>query len=166
MEAVNGASMFGLSKPRIFEIGVAVLLTLAALVLVGWTAWAAEAELQISDGWARSTGPKGRMTAAYFTVSNAGTEADTLKAARSPKAKSVEVHETTITADGVMQMRHVHDGLAVPAGGALVLKPGGAHLMIMGLEEALEAGTELPLSLEFARAGLIEVSVPVQQNAP
>jgi len=158
--------MFGLSKPRIFEIGVAVLLTLAALVLVGWTAWAAEAELQITEGWARSTGPKGRMTAAYFTVSNAGTEADTLKAARSPKAKSVEVHETTITADGVMQMRHVHDGLAVPAGGALVLKPGGAHLMIMGLGEALEAGTELPLSLEFARAGLIEVSVPVQQNAP
>lgn len=158
--------MYGLSKPRIFEIGVALMLTAAALVFVGWTVWAAEAQLRVADAWMRPTVGAGRTTAAYMTVANSAGEDDTLKSARSAKAKAVEIHETTMNDDGVMQMRHVEDGLVVPAGSSLVLKPAGAHIMVMGLDDALAVGDELALTLEFARAGIIEVSVPVRASGP
>ena len=159
--------MYGLSKPRIFEIGVALLLTVAALVFVGWTVWAAEvAQLRVADAWMRPTVGAGRTTAAYMTIANNGNEDDTLKSARSARAKAVELHETTMTDDGVMQMRHVEDGFVIPAGGSLILKPAGAHIMVMGLDDALAVGDELAFTLEFARAGVIEVSIPVKADGP
>ena len=159
--------MFGLARLRIIEIGVAVLLTLAAILFVGLTVWAAEmAQIDVADAWARPTVGSGRMSAAYMTIANNGPAADRLKSARTAKAKSVELHQTTMTADGVMQMRPVEDGLPVEAGSSLVLQPGGAHFMLVGLEDALEAGQELVLTLEFAKAGLIDVVVPVSATAP
>jgi copper(I)-binding protein len=101
-----------------------------------------------------------------MTIANKGDADDTLKSARTPKAKTVELHQTTVTADGVMQMRKVEDGLPVEAGASLVLKPGGAHLMLLGLEDALKAGEELVLTLEFANAGAVDVVVPVSATAP
>jgi periplasmic copper chaperone A len=159
--------MFGLARLRIIEIGVALLLTLAAILFVGLTVWAAEmAHVDVADAWARPTVGSGRMSAAYMTIANKGATDDRLKSARTPKAKAVELHQTTMTADGVMQMRPVEDGLPVEAGSSLVLRPGGAHFMLLGLEDALEAGQELVLTLEFAKAGLIDVVVPVSATAP
>jgi copper(I)-binding protein len=159
--------MFGLARLRIIEIGVALLLTLAAILFVGLTVWAAEmAQIDVADAWARPTVGSGRMSAAYMTIANKGATDDRLKSARTPKAKSVELHQTTMTADGVMQMRPVEDGLPVEAGSSLVLQPGGAHFMLLGLEDALEAGQDLVLTLEFAKAGLIDVVVPISATAP
>jgi periplasmic copper chaperone A len=159
--------MFGLARLRIIEIGVALLLTLAAILFVGLTVWAAEmAQIDVADAWARPTVGSGRMSAAYMTIANNGTTDDQLKSARTPKAKSVELHQTTMTANGVMQMRPVEGGLPVEAGSSLVLRPGGAHFMLVGLEDALEAGQDLVLTLEFAKAGLIDVVVPVSATAP
>jgi hypothetical protein len=159
--------MFGLTKIRIVEIGVALLLTLAALLFVGLTVWAAEiVRIEVAGAWARPTVGQGRMSAAYMTIANKGDTDDTLKSARTPKAKAVELHQTTMTADGVMQMRKVEDGLPVEAGASLVLEPGGAHLMLLGLEDALKAGEELVLTLEFANAGAVDVVVPVSATAP
>ena len=159
--------MFGLTRIRIVEIGVALLLTLAAILFVGLTVWAAEmAEIEVAGAWARPTAGPSRMSAAYMTIANNGPAPDRLKSARTPKAKSVELHQTTMTADGVMQMRQVEDGLPVEAGSSLVLEPGGAHFMLLGLEDALEAGQELILTLEFANAGLVDVVVPVSATAP
>jgi copper(I)-binding protein len=159
--------MFGLTRLRIVEIGVALLLTLAALLLVGLTVWAAEiAQIEVAGAWARPTGGQSRISAAYMTIANKGDAGDMLKSARTPKAEAVELHQTTMTAAGVMQMRKVEDGLPVEAGGSLALKPGGAHFMLLGLEDALEAGEELILTLEFAKAGAVEVVVPVSANAP
>lgn len=157
--------MFGLTRNRMIEIGVALLLTLAALLFVGLTVWAEEARMRVSDAWARPTIGEGRNTAAYMTIANEGAEDDLLKSARAEKAQSVELHQTTMTADGVMQMRKVEDGLPVPAGATLALKPGGAHLMVFGLAEGLAAGEQLKLTLEFARAGAVEVVVPVSAPA-
>jgi copper(I)-binding protein len=159
--------MFGLARLRIIEIGVALLLTLAAILFVGVTVWAAEmVQIDVADAWARPTVGSGRMSAAYMTIANKGPTDDRLKSARTPRAKSVELHQTTMTADGVMQMRPVKDGLPVEAGSSLVLQPGGAHFMLLGLEEALEAGQDLVLTLEFAKAGLIDVVVPISATAP
>ena len=159
--------MFGLTRLRIVEIGVALLLTLAALLFVGLTVWAAEmARIEVAVAWARPTVGQGGISAAYMTIANKGHTGDMLKSARTPKAKAVELHQTTMTADGVMQMRKVEDGLPVEAGSSLVLEPGGAHFMLLGLEDALKVGEELILTLEFANAGSVDVFVPVSADAP
>lgn len=158
--------MFGLSRLRAVEIGVALLLTLAALLFVALRAWAEERSIQVSDAWARPTAGQSTTSAAYMTVANAGDTVDMLKGASTPKAKSVELHQTTMTADGVMQMRQVKDGLAIEGGKVIELKPGGAHLMLLGLDGALNAGDTLPLTLEFAKAGAIEVVVTIGADGP
>jgi copper(I)-binding protein len=159
--------MFGLAKLRIIEIGVALLLTLAALLFVGLTVWAAEiARIEVAGAWARPTIGQGRTSAAYMTIANKGDTRDMLKSARTPKAKAVELHQTTMTADGVMQMRKVEGAVPIEAGASLVLKPGGTHLMLLGLEDALRAGEELILTLEFVNAGVVDVVVPVSASAP
>lgn len=160
-------SMFGLSKLRIVEIGVALLLTLAALIFVGITVWAAEAaRMEIAGAWARPTVGENKIGVAYMTIVNGGADADRLNGARTPKAAAVELHQTTMTADGVMQMRKLDDGLPIEAGASLELSPGGAHLMLLGLEEPLQAGEELVLTLEFAKAGAVDVVVPVSASGP
>lgn len=160
-------AMFRLSKPRWIEIGVALVLTLAALLFVVWKVWAAESGgVSVTDAWVRPTIGEGRITAAYMTITNDSNRDDVLQSARSPKAKAVELHKTTMTADGVMQMREVKDGLPIAAGGSVELAPGKFHLMVMGLDEALAAGGTLPLTLEFAKSGPMEVTVPVSATAP
>ena len=159
--------MFGLTKLRIVEIGVALLLTLAALLFVGLTVWAAEiARIEVAGAWARPTIGQGTTSAAYMTIANKGDRGDMLKSARTPKAKAVELHQTTMTADGVMQMRKIEGAVPIEAGASLVLKPGGTHLMLLGLEDALRAGEELILTLEFVNAGAVDVVVPVRAIAP
>jgi copper(I)-binding protein len=159
--------MFGLTRLRIVEIGVALLLTLAAILFVGLTVWAAEiARINVADAWARPTIGEGRSSAAYMTIANNSDAVDMLESARTPKAKSVELHQTTMTADGVMQMRKIDGAVPIEAGASLVLKPGGAHLMLFGLEDALKAGEKLILTLQFTKAGAVEVVVPVSASAP
>lgn len=155
-----------LSRLRLIEIGVALLLTVAALLFVGLTVWAAEGSgLHVADAWARPTIGKGRTSAGYMKIMNHSEADDTLVGARSPKAESVELHQTSMTADGIVQMREVEGGLPVAAGGTLELAPGGTHLMIMGLDEALEAGGELPVTLEFSKTGSLDIVIPVRAKA-
>ena len=144
------------------EIGLALALTLAAFLFVALAVWAEEGNgIALSEAWARPTMGEGRITAAYVTIQNLGTDADTLRGASSPKAKRVEIHETEMTDQGVMKMRPVEDGLALPAGETVTLKPGGKHIMIMGLDGELAKGAILPLTLDFDVAGQVEVAVPV-----
>jgi copper(I)-binding protein len=159
--------MFGLSKLRLFEIGVALLLTLAAVIFVGLTVWAAETgRISVADAWARPTIGQSGTTAAYMTIANQGNTADVLKRVRSKKVKSIEMHQATVAADGVVQMRKVEGGLPIDAGASLVFEPGGTHLMLVGLEDALNAGEQLLLTLEFDRAGPVDVLVPVSAAGP
>lgn len=159
-------AMVRVTRLRLIEIGVAIVLTMAALLFVAWTAWAASPEtISVTEAWARPTIGKGRTTAAYMTLTNTGETDDVLKAVTSPKAASVEIHETKMTDEGVMQMRPLDEGLPIPAGGTAMLKPGGLHVMVMGLEDGLDEGSELPLTLEFTNADPIEIMVPVQKGA-
>lgn len=156
--------MFGLSKVRTAEIAVALLLTLAAL-LFAFRVWAEEGALSVSDAWARPTAGQSTTTAAYLTIANKGKDADVLKSASTPKAASVELHQTTMNAEGVVQMRPVKDGLPVEAGKTLELKPGATHFMLLGLDGALKEGDTLPFTLEFAKAGAVQVQIPVKAQA-
>ena len=154
-----------LTRTRMVEIGVAVLLTLAALAFIGLTVWAAEPGLHVANAWARPSLGKTDVSAAYMNIVNDG-EADRLNSARSELVEAIEMHQTTMSEDGAMQMRKVEGGLPVPAQGTLAFAPGGTHLMLVGLKQPLEEGGELPMTLEFERAGAIAVRVPIRAAAP
>ena len=77
-----------------------------------------------------------------------------------PNAADVEVHEMTMT-DGVMKMRRLQTGLEIKPGQSVELKPGGYHLMVVGLKEALKDGQTVKGTLVFEKAGTIEVEYGV-----
>jgi copper(I)-binding protein len=116
-------------------------------------------DITIAHPWTRAAAA-GANGAAYMTLRNAGREADQLVAGSTPVARTVELH-THIRDGEVMRMRQVRD-IALPAGQAVRLRPGGLHVMLIGLAEPLRAGAEMPLTLRFARAGEVTVQLEIQ----
>lgn len=98
--------------------------------------------------------------AGYMMIINEGDTPDRLVAARADFPR-VEVHEI-VEQDDVMRMQHLVDGLEIPAGGMVMLEPGGYHVMFMGVSEAFEVGDEIPVTLVFEQAGEIEVVFNVE----
>ena len=76
-------------------------------------------------------------------------------------AGEVQFHTVDMT-DGVMRMRQLEDGLEVPPGGSVTLKPGSFHIMLMQLKQPLRQGEAVPVSLTFEKAGTVEVELTVQ----
>lgn len=117
-------------------------------------------QITISHPWARASAGMARNGAAFMTVTNKGGDDDKLVAAKADLADSTELH--THVKDGeVMRMRPV-DSVAVPAGKTSELKPGGDHVMFIGLHKPLEAGQHFPLVLTFEKAGQVTVDIEVQ----
>jgi len=116
--------------------------------------------LQISGGFSRATLPNAPVGGGFMTITNTGTEDDTLIGASSPVAGHMEVHEMAMQGD-VMKMRELTDGLPIPAGQTVVLKPGGFHVMFMGLKQPLVEGETIMVTLKFAKAGEVEVPLVV-----
>ncbi len=115
----------------------------------------------LKDPFTRAT-PTGADTGgAFVTITNDGRDADRLVSASSPAAKSVELHET-VDDNGVMKMEPRPEGWEIPAGGTLELKPGGKHIMLIGLTAPLEAGKKIQMTLNFEKAGAKTIDVPVQ----
>ncbi|MBD9525803.1 copper chaperone PCu(A)C [Paracoccus sp. PAR01] len=117
-------------------------------------------DLTITQGYSRATPPGAPVGGGFLTVANGGAEADRLVAATSPAAKKVEIHEMAMEGD-VMKMRQLPEGVEIPAGTSVELKPGGLHLMLMGLEHPLVEGDSLPLTLTFEKAGKVDLSLKV-----
>jgi len=139
-------------------------LVFVAALMAASTAFAQagdNAKIVVQEPWARAT-PSGAMSgAAYMTIDNKSTAADRLTGVASEVAAKVQVHEMKVV-NGVMQMRELADGLAIPAGKSVTLKPGSYHVMLMGLKKPLVAGQSFPLTLTFAKAGTISVTVPIK----
>jgi copper(I)-binding protein len=117
--------------------------------------------LEIGHPWARAT-PKGAtIGGGYLKITNTGAEADRLVGGSSSVAGRFEVHEMA-TVDGVMKMRPVTGGLEIKPGQTVELKPGGFHIMLMGLKQPLEAGQTVKGTLTFERAGTVEIEYKVE----
>lgn len=115
-------------------------------------------DLTIDPGWARASAtPAAKAGAAFFVIHNKGGNDDVLIGARSEVGGKTEVH-THKHENGVMKMMPAGD-VVVPAGGMAMMKPGGLHVMLMGLHGPLKEGEHFMVTLEFAKAG--EVAVPV-----
>lgn len=130
----------------------------AALLLASCNAASADPDIAIQDPWARATVAGQTGTAAYLTIVNNGGPDRLLSV--STAAAEASLHSTSM-ADGVMRMRPV-DGIDVPANGTVELKPGGMHVMLMGLKQPLEAGATLPLELRFQKSGNRQVEAAVR----
>ncbi|WP_309083840.1 DUF1775 domain-containing protein [Chelativorans sp.] len=117
-------------------------------------------ELRIAEPWARAMLPGQPTGGAYMTIRNDGSEADRLVAVTSPAAGKVEIHTMEMKGE-VMVMRPLEGGLEIPAGGSAELEPGGLHLMFLEVSAPFAEGTEVPVTLEFEKAGKVDLSLPV-----
>ena len=116
-------------------------------------------QLEVSNAWARATPAKAENGAAYVTI--VSPTPDRLLSASSPVAKKAELH-TMEMAGMVMKMRPIA-GLDIPAGQPVALKPGGEHIMLIGLQQPLREGQSFTLTLNFEKAGARTVSVAVEK---
>jgi periplasmic copper chaperone A len=118
-------------------------------------------KIAIAHPYARATAPGQPAGGGFLKLENKG-DADRLLSASASVAGSVELHTMSMEGD-VMRMRQV-DAIALPAGKTVELKPGGLHIMFMGLKAPLKAGDSFPMTLKFEKAG--EVTVNVKVEAP
>jgi copper(I)-binding protein len=139
----------------ILPAAAAVILTAAALISFARS----EEQLVVLSAWARATPPGASVGAVYVTLENRSGADDALVGASTSAAGSVSIHET-VEENGVATMRPL-DAVTVPAGGALEMRPGGAHLMLMDLSKPLAEGETMPLTLTFEKAGDMAIEVTV-----
>ena len=141
-----------------------------AAAIIGAGSWGAQAhgasagDISIGHPFATPTPAGMHAGGAYIaTLENRGKQADRLLRAATPVAGRVELHTMALDASGVMRMREQAD-IPLPPGAVLKMRPGqGYHLMLMELKQPLKEGDTFPLTLEFERAGKVEVKVYVQR---
>ena len=117
--------------------------------------------ITVEQAWARAT-PRGALTgAAYMMLINNGAFADRLLSATTPVADQIQFHRQT-EVNGVSRMREVHN-VELSPGGKITFKPGDMHMMIVGIKQPLKEGQSFPLTLQFEKAGNIDVTVPIEK---
>ena len=139
-----------------------LILSAAALALASAFAHAHSfklGDIDIGHPYARVTAAGQPTGGGYLSLDNKGRE-DKLVSATAAVSASVELHSMSMEGD-VMRMRQV-DGIALPTGKKVELKPGGFHLMFVGLKAPLKAGDKFPMTLKFEKAGEVEVMVNVE----
>jgi copper(I)-binding protein len=140
------------------EVLVAIALTLAAAFASVTGAFAGD--VMVMNAYARASAtPMAKAGAAYLSVMNHGTEADRLMSISTPAAARAELHTTVMEGD-VMKMEAVGP-LEVAPMATVDMKPGGMHVMLMGLKAPLKEGEKIELVLTFEKAGEVKVEVPV-----
>ena len=145
-------------RRRFLELATAISLTLAAILASADGVSASS--VMIMQAFARASAtPTASSAAAYVSLMNHGAEADRLLSVSTPAARSAEIHKTEMV-DGVMKMAPAGP-LALPMHGTLEMKPGGYHIMLMGLVGPLKKGDEIEITLTFEKAGEVKVKVPV-----
>jgi len=133
---------------------------LAAAILMGLSTPSFAGDISVEGVWARASAGMARAGAAFMTIKNTG-DADKLVAAKANVSKRAELH-THLHENGMMKMRQVKS-VAVPAKGMAMLKPGGDHVMFMGLSAPFIEGESFPLTLVFEKAGEVNVNVMIKK---
>jgi periplasmic copper chaperone A len=117
--------------------------------------------LQIGKPWSRAT-PKGaKVAGAYMTITNKGAAPDRLVGGSTSAASGFEVHSMVMD-QGVAKMRPVEGGLEIKPGETVELKPGSFHVMLTGLKQPLEKGQKVKATLEFEKAGKVDIEYAVE----
>ena len=124
---------------------------LAILIVAAGCSGGDSAGLSVDDPWARPN-PNVATNAAFFmTLTNTGDVEERLVSAQTDACRVIELHESVMS-DGVMSMQQLSDGMVIPAGGTVLLQPGGLHVMCIDKLVDFTEGDEIELNLEFVDA--------------
>jgi copper(I)-binding protein len=116
--------------------------------------------VEITKAWLRATPPSAMAAGGYLVITNNTDNDDTLIGVEFSQAGKSEIHEMRMN-DGVMEMRPHKQGIKIPAGETITLKPGGFHLMFMGMKSQLKDGQNYRVKLTFIHSGAMEIDFPV-----
>jgi len=141
-----------------------LLLIPAILLSLASAAWAGSETIHIVDANARPTPPGVTAGVVYLVLMNHGAEDDTLTGISTPVAAMAELHRS-VTENGIAKMPPV-TGFVIKSNDGVTFKPGGLHIMLMGLKQPLKLGQTFPVTLTFAKAGPVEITVTVQPLKP
>ena len=137
-------------------------LLIASLLTITAGVWAQQITVKVEDAWVRGTVASQKATGAFMRLTSSADAR--LVSVSSPVAGVAEIHEMAMEND-VMKMRQV-PGLALPAGKATELKPGGYHIMLMALKGQVKGGDTVLLTLTFEdsekKTFTQEVNLPVK----
>lgn len=117
-------------------------------------------DITIMKVQARETVPGASVGGGYMIITNNGSEDDKLLGGKTSVSSMLEMHEMKMD-DDVMMMRQLNDGIVIKAGEVLTLKPGSLHIMFMGLEAPLAKDTSFKATLDFEKAGSVDVDFNV-----
>lgn len=117
--------------------------------------------LEIGHPWTRATPNGAEVAGGFLTITNTGTSDDKLIAVEVEGIAHVQLHEMK-TENGVMSMRPLKDGLPIPAGEKVELKPGSFHIMMMGLSQPFVEGTMVKGKIIFEKAGSADIEFKVE----
>lgn len=119
--------------------------------------------VSVDDPWVKAA--DSGMSAAFGDITNSGSEDVTVVSVTTPASTALELHETVENESGSMVMREKDGGFTVPAGGDLVLAPGGNHIMLMDLVEPVVAGDEVTFTLTFSDESTLDFTAPAKDYA-
>ncbi len=122
-----------------------------------------ESKVLIRDGWVQEGPPSQKITAAYMVIENQTNADIALRSASTEVAETVELHKMELV-DGMMNMHRV-ETIDIPAGGTAELKPGGYHLMVIGLRKELKEGDKVKITLEFSGDLRRTITIPVKPRS-
>jgi len=145
---MNGDFMLSLNLQRIFAAGFVCLVMLSP---------ALASDLKIGALQFRATIGSMPSSAAYLSITNHGTMPDRLLDVESSLARKTELHTMAVT-NGVMKMRQIDGGIAIPAGKTVQLAPGGLHVMLIRLKAPLNADESYRVTLVFEKAGKVKLT--------
>jgi copper(I)-binding protein len=134
------------------------------LVMCGCEGPIVEGKLEVVEAWVRGVPASSTVSAAYVVIRNETGNPDTLVLVTSDFSRVVEMHDVEVSEGGVMRMNRLKE-IAVAAGGVTQLKPGGRHLMLIGLTQSLANGVYVPLKLTFRKAGMMLVMAKIRREA-
>ncbi|MEM7034843.1 MAG: copper chaperone PCu(A)C [Chloroflexota bacterium] len=123
-----------------------------------------EGGVHIMEPWARGGATTDGNGAIYFQVMNGGESDDVLVSVEGDIANTLEIHETTMNENDVMQMTPLTT-LGIPANETVALEPGGKHIMLLGLTKDLTPGETIDLTLNFEKAGAMPITVEIREGS-
>ena len=145
-----------------------VLVTLIALAITTPLALAHGYKLgtlAIAHPWAKATIPGQPVAGGFLKITNNGTEPDRLLKITSGVSDMIQIHEMKVE-DGIMKMGEIPGGLEIAPGATVELKPGGLHVMFMGLKAPLKEGETVKATLTFEKAGTVDVEFKIDAAKP
>lgn len=120
------------------------------------------AEVTVKEAWIPEAPPSAQAMGAFMTIENSDAQAVKVVKASAPNFDRVELHES-IEENGMHKMV-AQPFLSIPAKGSLELKPGGYHVMLIGVQQPSKAGDVIPIELTLDNGQKIMVNTSVYKR--